>query len=199
MRKLTVLCDLDGIVVDLLGPWLAAYNAKWDDNLTPDHITDWNIHQFAKPECGFKMYDFIDSGEVYKNLRALPGAVEGIKQIEKMGHEVIMVSAGSKNLATAGHKLEWCKEFLKFSRKKCIIAHKKELVCGDVFIDDSPENILKYRERWPDVPIMTISHPYNQRVADVCWRAEGHKDTEAAWKKMVFWVSQVAEGYGIVP
>jgi 5'-nucleotidase len=192
MRKLTVLCDLDAIVVDLLSPWLAFYNARYNDVLSIHDITDWDIHKFTKPECGVRIYEFIDSGEVYMNLKALPGAVEGINEIERQGHEVIIVSAGSKNLATAGHKLEWCKKFLGFKRQKCIIAHKKYLIRGDVFIDDSPPNIRDYRTHWPQTPIFTIAYPYNAQVGNLCIRYHDYRDTTAAWSGIVEGVRMVA-------
>jgi 5'(3')-deoxyribonucleotidase len=177
----TILCDLDGIVVDLLGPWLEMYNRKWGDNLTVDKITEFELHKFVKPECGQNIYDFIDTGEAYRHLRPLPGALAAIHQLERHGHDVIIVSAGAKNLATAGHKLEWCKKHLGFSRKKCIIAHRKELVRGDVFIDDSPVNIARYRRAWPDTPIYTIAYPYNESVGHLCHRFQGWRDPAAAW------------------
>jgi 5'-nucleotidase len=195
MRNLTVLCDLDAIAADLLGPWLAAYNQAYNDDLTAEEITDYEIHKFTKPECGFKIYEFIELGEVYRNLQPLPGAIQGIQAIEADGHDVIIVSAGSKNLATAGHKLEWCKTFLGFDRKKCIIAHRKELIRGDVFIDDSPPNIRKYREAWPHTPIFTIAYPYNKEVENLCLRFPDHRDTVMAWSGIVENVKYVARNF----
>lgn len=187
MRALTVLCDLDGIVVDLLGPWLAAYNAEYGDSLTQAQVTDWDIHKCVKPECGSSIYKWIDSGEVYRDLKPLPGAIEGIKALEAMGHEVVIVSAGSKNLATAGHKLEWCEKHLGFSRKKVMIAHRKDLVRGDILIDDSPEKISEYAKAWPDTPIFSIRYPYNWQMAELpqVEMFDGWDDTASAWKQMV--------------
>ncbi len=193
MNGMTVLCDLDAIVANLLGPWLRSYNEKYNDNLTAHQILEFDIHKFVKAECGHRIYDFIDTGEVYTQLEPLDGAVEGVHAIEKMGHEVIIVSAGAKNLATAGHKLEWCKKVLGFSRKKCIIAHRKELVKGDVFIDDSPKNISAYRAAWPRTPILTIAYPYNVSVANICTRYPDHTDTALAWQGIVEGVRQLGE------
>lgn len=191
-RKLIVLCDLDAIVANLLGPWLRFYNEKYGDNLTVEQITEFDIHKFVKKECGQKVYEFIDTGVAYTQLEPLPGAVEGIKTLEQLGHEVIIVSAGAKNLATAGHKLEWCKKVLGFSRKKCMIAHRKELVRGDVFIDDSPKNIIAYRNAWPGTPILTIAYPYNATVDSICTRYPSHSDTVSAWESMVEAIEQIA-------
>lgn len=196
-RPLNILCDADAIAADLLGKWLIWYNAKYNDNLTIEHITEWDLHKFVKKECGYKIYDFIDTGDAYRDLDPLPGAVEAIKALDKAGHNVVMVSAGSKHPDTAGHKLEWFKRVLGFSRKKCIIGHQKELIRGDVFIDDSPPNIQKYRAAWPNTPIMTIAYPYNESVKDICWRADSYKDTLSAWTTMMHWINGIASGAGV--
>ncbi len=188
MRKLTILCDLDAIAVALLQRWLAWYNATYNDNLTPDDVTHWDMHRIVKPACGHRIYDFIDSGEIYRDLEPLPGAVQGILDLERDGHNVVMLSAGSKNLATAGHKLEWCKKNLGFSRKKVIIAHQKELVKGHIFIDDAPKNISAYHEAWPETPILTIAYHYNAEVGHIAHRFPDHNNTAMAWYHMVEWI-----------
>lgn len=190
-----VLCDLDGIVVDLLTPWLAAYNAEYGDNLTVARLTDWDVHNCVKPECGTDIYRWIDRGDVYRDLKPLPGAIDGIKTIEALGHEVVIVSAGSVNPATAGHKLEWCQRYLGFSRKKVIIAHQKHLVKGDVFIDDSPHKIADYAAAWPETPILTIRYPHNVRMAELAQvrMFDSWNNTANAWNRIVEFIRRRGE------
>ncbi len=192
MRRLTVLCDLDGMVADLMTPWLRAYNQQYGDTLTHAQLLDFDIHHFVKPECGQKIYDFINSGDVYTQLEPLAGALSGIEVIEQMGHNVVIVTAGAKHVHTAGHKLEWCKKHLGFNRKKVIIAHQKELVRGDVFLDDSPKMIRNYRAAWPNTPILTIAYPHNLCVEGLCTRYPSFEDTFTAWQGMVEGIEQIS-------
>ncbi len=81
MRRLTILCDLDGIVVDLLRPWFDWYNQRWDDNLSIEHMTDYHIENIVKKECGQQIFGFFRNTKAYRSLLPLPGAVEGLKNI----------------------------------------------------------------------------------------------------------------------
>lgn len=191
-RKLIVLCDLDGMVADLMTPWLSAYNRDYSDNLTQAQLLEFDIHHFVKPECGQKIYDYINAGDVYAQLQPIPGALLAIEAIKKQGHEVVIVTAGAKHEHTAGHKLEWCKRYLGFSRKDCMIAHRKELVRGDVFLDDSPKMIRNYRKAWPNTPILSIAYPHNECVAPICTRYPDFTDTFTAWQGIVDGIDQIS-------
>lgn len=190
-RKLTVLIDLDGIVVDLLSEWLKAYNAEYGDSLTKDDVKSWDMHENVKKECGFKIYNFIDIDECYTDLPPLPGAVEGIRAIREMGHDPVIVSASSKNPLSAARKIAWCAKYLKMKRKDVIISSRKELVAGDILIDDSPVNIAAYKTRWPRTPVATIAYPYNEKSPVV--RFPDHNNTEQAWAGIVQYVKDLGE------
>jgi 5'(3')-deoxyribonucleotidase len=180
MEKLTILCDLDGIVADLLTPWLSRYNADYGDNLTVTDITDWDIHNCVKSECGEKIYDYINEPGFYFNLKPLPGAIDTINSLRNDGHEVVFVTASASAPHTAEEKLRWIEKHFGMSRRDVFIGHKKHLVKGDVFIDDSPKNLMKYREAWPDALICTIAYPHNVG-SDVDFRAVSCTDTATAW------------------
>lgn len=191
MRPLTVLCDLDGMVVDLLAKWLENYNAEYGDKLTKDDIKSWDMHKNVKTECGFKIYNFIDIDECYTDLPPLPGALAGIEEIKRMGHEVVIVSASSKNPLSAARKISWCRRHLEMKRNDIIIATKKYLVSGDVLLEDSPINIAEYRTRWPRAAIAGIAYPYNQGASAVLF--PDHNDTIAAWNGIVQYVKDLGE------
>lgn len=180
-----ILCDLDAMACDLLTDWLALYNAKYDDKLTVDKITAWDIHQFTKPECGLKVYDLLKEPGVFANLKPLPGAVQGIKALQEAGHDVTILTAGAASDFCASEKLAWCKQHLGLNRKKVIIGHPKQFVKGDLLLDDSPDNISVYRKEWPQAEIFAIAYPYNRVVADKCRRFYGWQDTAVAWDMMV--------------
>lgn len=194
-KKLVGLCDLDGIVTNLLGPWLADYNRTWGDTLAVNNIVNFDFHRNIEPRCGEQVYEFLDRDTTFLDLEPLPGAIEGIKAIEEMGHEILIVTAGGRRPETAAHKLEWCQRHLGFSRKKVFIGHRKERVHGDFFIDDSPRNIRAYRAAWPNTPIMTIAYGYNHEVGCLPGvnRYQGCTDTAAAWASIVNKVREIGE------
>ena len=54
--KLTIGVDCDDVVISLVPTWLSLYNKDYNDNLTPEQITDWDVGLFVKPECDNKIF-----------------------------------------------------------------------------------------------------------------------------------------------
>lgn len=164
MSALTVLVDLDGICADILTPWLAEYNHEYNDNLTIEQITCWDLHEVVDPACGVKIYDYIERPGFFRHLKPIPGARDAIETLKRDGHEVVIVTAPSKGVTCAGEKIEWVKEHLGLKRQDVICAHRKELISGDVLIDDSPKNVKKYLTENPGASALTIAYPYNEEL-----------------------------------
>ncbi|MFZ5827353.1 MAG: 5' nucleotidase, NT5C type, partial [Bacillota bacterium] len=60
MSKPVLLFDLDGVCCNLMKKWLAVYNHDYSDNLTEADITSWNWDDFVKPECGKRIYHYLN-------------------------------------------------------------------------------------------------------------------------------------------
>lgn len=181
MHKLTVLCDMDSIVTDLMQKVLDHYNRDHNDKVTKSDFKTWDIARNVK--IGQDIYKYFYRDGFFLDLPAIPGAIEGLRAIQALGHHLVLVSAPSWPGTSASDKISWVKKHLPFINKRDIIlGHNKHLIKGDIFIDDSPDNISDYREHWPHAKIMTISHPYNEEVKDVVdVFAESYLETEKAW------------------
>ena len=126
MRKLQLLVDLDGIVVDLLDNWLRLYNADWEDSLTHSDITDWYMHKSVKPECGTKIYDYLDVPGTFIEARPIPGAIETLGRLKDLGHDITIVSAPATEPHTYSQKAAWCNAHLPFLKSADLILAKKK-------------------------------------------------------------------------
>ena len=140
-----ILCDVDSVVAELMTPWLARYNEDYDDNLTADNILAWSTHEFVKPECGKKIYDYLNDPDLYVNCPPIEGALDGVNTLKQKGHRVVFVTAATAE--GMGAKLKWlCSHgFLDMGGKnECpdfIAAKDKGLLRGDVMIDDGVHNL----------------------------------------------------------
>lgn len=186
MRQLSIVVDLDSILINLLDPWLAEYNSQYQDNLTIEHLTAYKIEEIVKPECGMKIFSVFHDPGFYASLPPLPGAVESMKELHEAGHEVMICSASVGD--SAGEKFKWCKHHLPFvHRDDIFLGHKKHKLRADILIDDAPHQIANYASAWgEDALIMTIAYPYNRDVKHlVDVYAESYKDTKTAWRTIV--------------
>lgn len=192
MKKLTILCDLDGIIVDLLKAWLDFHNAKYGDNFTKADITEFAMHKCVKPEHRGKIYEFLNLDNCFDDLQPIPGAIEAVNNLIEKGHDFVVLTASAKNPMSAFGKIKWVKKYLGLERQQIIVSSRKELICGDVLIDDSPDNIKAYNKRWPNTPILSIAYPYNAEVSDRCLCFNDYNNTEKAWAGIVAMIDNMA-------
>lgn len=162
MSKPVVLMDLDGVVVDLEPKWFSVYNAEWDDNLDPKANRVWDLLKVVKPESGRAIYDILDRDGFFRDLPTYPGAMRGLGELARHTDIVVLTSA-LDNPNAARDKLLWIREFLPFIKKgNVIITPRKDLVHGDIMVDDSPNNLKKTLAKHKIV----YDHPYNRMVKD---------------------------------
>jgi 5'-nucleotidase len=193
MKKLTILCDMDGIVTDLLKKWLDRYNTDHGDDLAVVDIKG-QIHEHVKPEVGTKIYDYIKEPGFFDDLEPIPGAIKTLTALVMEGHNVFLATAHADNPQCASAKIRWAQEHLGFSRKQVILIHAKHLLRGDVFIDDTSKKIKAYKEAWPDSSVLTIAYPYNENVVGIAdLRAKDWSKPELAWDAMAQYIRDLAE------
>lgn len=190
MKKLILGFDLDSIIVDLIRPWLAWYNDKHEDTVTIDDVKSYKIEKFTTKTD--KVFDFFKEVENYRNCPILPGAAEGLKELDSAGHDIIIATATAGQTAhIKWHLVEKAAPWLH--ENNVMVGSRKELLKFDVFTDDAPKNIVGYRNHWPGAQIMAISYPYNQDCAGIvdCF-AKDHNNTHEAWKQMVDHVASLS-------
>jgi len=160
---LTIICDVDGVLADLLTPWLAKYNKEYDDNKTPLDIKDWGIHKFLKPECGIKFYEYIENPKIYdKVLPYTDDAQQVIQKIREEGHRVVFVTTST--LGASGAKFKWLQKwgFINgHGMEDYIEATDKNLIKADILIDDRHENTKRWYHELGLLPIL-FKQPWNE-------------------------------------
>lgn len=138
-----IVLDMDEVITDTLTPWIKQYNEDWNDKLTISQITEWNLHTAVKPECGHKIYNYLNNEGFFYNLKPLPGAVDGFNKLLESGHDVVVATAvprGSK--FSYNEKLEWfSKHIPQWDQKGFMSVHKKDWLRGDIMFDDGHHNL----------------------------------------------------------
>lgn len=194
MKKLTVLCDMDSIIVALTPKWLKMYNQDHNDNVTLEDIKSWDMAHNVK--IGTKIYDYLYTPGFFLDVEPVDGALGAIKWIHD-NHNLVIASAPSWPGNSASDKITWLKKHVPwFNKRDLMLGHHKYLLKGDIFIDDSPENIQAYAKHWPGANIMTISYPYNQGVKNLIHTfAEDYTDTQKAWDTILEDIDYIAHNY----
>ena len=73
----------------------------------------------------------------YRNLDVIDGAIEAVAKLNA-DHEVFIASTPPwLRPEVWGHKREWIGEHFPYLKRKIILTHRKDLLIGDILIDDS--------------------------------------------------------------
>lgn len=157
--KPVLLFDLDGICANLAAKWLDAYNREWDDDLTLDEIVEWEWHRFVRPECGKRIYQYLNRPGFFADLEPIPGALPALERLKDRAELVVLTASPRGAMAD---KVNWVRRHLPFIPKEnVIITHRKDLVAGDVLFDDAPRNLRHFR----GVRVL-MDYPYNRNFHD---------------------------------
>ena len=73
----------------------------------------------------------------YRNLDVIEGAIEAVAKLNA-DHEVFIASTPPwLRPEVWGHKREWIGEHFPYLARKIVLTHRKDLLIGDILIDDS--------------------------------------------------------------
>lgn len=101
----------------------------------------------------------------FSELKPIPGALEALRQMEKEGYTVFIVSSPSVHGTTChSEKSQWLKEHMNEKwAKRLVLTKDKTIVRGDVLIDDKPFITGTVSPNWKHI---TFSQPYNRHLND---------------------------------
>lgn len=156
-NKFTIIVDIDDVCAELMKTWLCAYNHDYNDNLQQHQITDWDVSQFVKPECGRDIYKYIKDAKTYDTIKPVEDAFEGIYELRRMDHRVVFVTATP--IEIAGRKFQWLVDNDFEPRMEDYVeTYDKSLIRGDYMFDDRYDNVINFKGKG-----ILLSKPWNMK------------------------------------
>jgi 5'(3')-deoxyribonucleotidase len=113
MTKLIIYIDMDGVLANF-------------DKAADEH-----------PSNGIKGYrpDLILDFSTFEPMK---GAIQAVKELEEMGHDLFIATTPPWDHPNSwGQKRNWVEEYLPTLKRKMFLTHRKDLLIGDILIDDS--------------------------------------------------------------
>lgn len=162
-----ILVDLDGIVTDTLPAWLDRIYYHTGIRAVTADITKWNLHEnppltLLKPN---QIFDVLNEKDFTLGIPQMADACAHLKRLFDAGHDVSIVTAryGTNCMPET---LVWLSEMMPWLKidKKVWFVHDKHRITGDLLIDDKAENLILYRETFPEAKLITIDYPYNKNA-----------------------------------
>lgn len=138
---MVILVDMDDTIEQLLKAWIRAINERYGRNAVYEDFKTWDV---SAPYPGLtrdQVYDIILEPGFWKTVEPIPGAVEGMKALLDDGHEIYIVTATAYQSVAEKMTDLLFKYFPYLTWHQVIITHNKQLIRGDVLIDDGIHNL----------------------------------------------------------
>ena len=136
-----ILVDLDDVLIDLLYVWIKELNRKYGLSVRKEDIGEWDITKSFPTLTEEQIFEPLFNKHLYDNVPVIPGAK---KYLEKLcvSNDVFIVTATPFLVAKYKFNHTIFKEFPFIAPGKVIISSNKQLVKGDVLIDDHVNNLV---------------------------------------------------------
>ena len=105
--------DMDGVISNFNKAAIEQYNACWHNKRRPDLYVD------------------------YRNLELIPGAELAVMRLYQDFDVFIATTPPWTRPEVWRHKREWIEEKFPYLKRKLIFTHRKDLLIGDILIDDT--------------------------------------------------------------
>lgn len=184
MKKLTIFVDMDDTLELLLKAWLKRVNEIYGRSVCCEDVREWDLTKAYPGLSWEQVYGTTFDKDFWKSVEPMPGAVEGLKALMDQGHEVYVATASLMENIPQKFTDVLFRYFPYLCWDQVIVTSKKQLLKGDVLIDDGVHNLLG-----GDYAKLLMDAPYNR---DFDEKAAGMIRVRS-WDEVVREVTRLAE------
>jgi 5'(3')-deoxyribonucleotidase len=155
--------DMDGVLTDFNTGWMARYNADFGTSLQASDVLRWEgLHGLTHFEDMDSFWSWAqgDGHSVFRDLPAMPGAIETIQALARR-HRIVIVSA--KFDWAIPDSLAWLARHGIPAREVHFVWQKSNVPC-DVYLEDAPHQLEELVAARPDALVCRMVHPWNDEV-----------------------------------
>lgn len=141
MKKLRILCDADDTIENLTSHWLDELNRKHNKNVKKEDLKIWDLTT-AYPDLTPEMVlEPLYCNEFWSRITPIEDSAYYLEKLLEDGHELFIVTASIYETFDA--KVAKLLELFPFLKsEQIILAQYKQIISGDVLIDDAVHNLL---------------------------------------------------------
>lgn len=141
MKKLTILIDMDDTIENFGQTLIDTLNETYGLNVNIDDVKEWDLTKPFPTLSKHQIFAPTYTKEFWERVKPLPGAVENVKRLVDDGHDIVIVTASAPQSVPLKLERFLFKYFPFIKRSNVIICSRKQMVKGDIMIDDGPHNL----------------------------------------------------------
>lgn len=165
----TILVDCDGVLADLVTPYLAMLEEDHGIAATLEDVTDDFSKCVATPKQNRAIWARIASTPGFaQTLPEMPEAMAGLAHLRSWADRVVCVTSPQITGSWMTDRYAWLTA-RGFDKRDIVLASDKSLVEGDALVDDATHNLKEWADVQPSLPAaygggphaVAIAAPYN--------------------------------------
>lgn len=138
---LRILCDVDDVMWALLPAWLDLLNKRHGTSVSVEDVKEWDMTKAFPALTPDQIFGVLREKELWDSVKPIPGARETVARLNRDGHRVVFVTDTAPD--TVKDKFNaFFALFPEFTWKDVIITGQKQLIRGDILIDDGIHNLV---------------------------------------------------------
>ena len=137
--KITVALDLDGVIWDLVRPWIEVYNILYDDNVTYDDIIEYDISKSLTKAPRDDVCKILGINGFWNLVEPFNNSIEYLSKLNEEYNLVIATKSDHRTLSIKLKRFFNLFPFMEYDQIICI--HDKSLLNVDWLIDDCLDNL----------------------------------------------------------
>ena len=138
---MVILVDMDDTIEQLLAAWLRAANRRYGRNAAYEKVRDWDVSLAYPGLSREEIYAIPNEPGFWATVEPIPGAAEALQRLMAAGHQIYIVTATERESLVEKMDDLLFRYFPFLSWDQVIITKRKQLIRGDVLIDDGPHNL----------------------------------------------------------
>jgi len=142
MKKLTILVDMDDTIENLLEEWVSILNERYSRYVVTDDIRSWKLTDSYPGLTEMQVYGPLHTEELWKNVKPKWDAVFYLKLLKEEGHDIYVTTSSNFNTIKVKATAILERYFPFISWEHVIVASRKQMIRGDVMVDDGPHNLI---------------------------------------------------------
>lgn len=142
MSHLTILVDMDDTIENLLSVWVNVLNNRYERNVALDDIHSWDIGSYFPGLSKDELFSVLNTEEFWAKVTPIPGSIDTLQKIKEDGDQVLIVTATHPYTVKLKFDAIIKRYFPFIPCEDMIITSRKQLIHGDILIDDAPHNLI---------------------------------------------------------
>lgn len=139
---MVILVDMDDVLEDLSFAWVRYLNEEYGMDVDWNTVRDWEMTKSYPDLTPAQVYAPLYDEDFWKTVKPIDGAAEMLERLIEDGHEIYIVT--TSNYITLKTKMNdvLFKYYPFLEWGNVIVTANKQMIRGDVLIDDGPHNLI---------------------------------------------------------